>query len=130
LTITKSGDILWKVQKFTLDAQGDVLLKTTGKMDVQAGQDITVKSDGKLSAKSTQTTLDGGGSKVDLSASGAKIDAPSLTLLDGTAAAVHDSPDFQQWITKVTSLLANPGPVTGMAGLTPPTNYTNPKVKV
>ena len=133
LTIDTSGNISWQTNKVTITAQSDVSLATQGKMTAQSQGDMSLTSQGNFAASgSSQASLAAGNSQLALSSSGAALSGQAITLNNGTLDALRNAPDLATWIQVVTKALSVPGvgnPVLGVA-ITPPTQHTNPTVKL
>jgi hypothetical protein len=139
LEITKSGEIKWKVKKYTLTVEGDFTATIKGKMTVNVEQNVSIISKANALLQGANAALVGGSVQMAVGSSGAAITGtspgkPFKLSDDALFPPVRWSPDLTAWIMAVTGALGGPTPgvpaVRLGPALIPPTQHINPKVKV
>jgi hypothetical protein len=130
LTISKSGKVKWVIQDdVTLDLKGNVTSTIKKKMTVTSTEDMSLESKAEAFLKAVQAHIDGGGSKLDLSASAASLNAPQVNLGDALFPVAVAHPSFVAWIQAVTALLTGPPTAIAFRGILPPVVFQSSKVK-
>lgn len=136
LTVDKSGELSWEVQKLTLKVHGDLTAAVDGNVMVNAMQNLSLISLASALLQGASAALVGGAVQMIVGGPGAGVSGttpstPFKLADDGKFPAVRWSPDFIQWMTVVTAILGgSPGtPAVQVGGaLVMPTQHFNNKV--
>lgn len=132
LEIDKAGLFNMKVNKFTLDVEGDLSALVKGTATLKVNGNLTIQSMATLAQSAQQISLTAGATSLKLDGAIATMDGSQVILGGGKFPPLRASPDMLLWMATVSATLIGPSPGTPVVTvpLIPPTTHLSPKVLV
>ncbi len=138
LEYTKDGELKWKMQKATLNIEGDLIATIKGMMTINATGNLTLASKAAATLQGATAALVGGAVQMAVGGAGAGMTGtsagkPFKLSDDAQFPVMRWSPDMAAFVAQVVAALGGPTPgvpaVRVGPSLLPPTQQINPKVK-